>query len=213
MVVALAAGNDMRLFSVDFSQAFLNADIDVANIYCDLPELPPGMLGGEVGKGKAGGKVAHVRKAKYGLKSSPLLWDRHLQRFMTEELGARTPIKDRNVFEWKWHGHRRFGAVHVVAMLFAVSSLEIREEFMRRIRAVFEVTGSEEEATEFCGLEITLDWDARTVSLKQTASARQVMDTYGVWDCNPGETPFKVGAPPLEPHDGEARPRWRPPTT
>ena len=63
MAVALAAGNDMRLFSTRFSQALLNADIDVANLFCDLPELQQEMLGGEFGKGKAGGKVAHVRKA------------------------------------------------------------------------------------------------------------------------------------------------------
>ena len=76
---------------------------------------------------------------------------------MTEELGARVLINDRNIFEWEWHGHRRINAVHVDVMLFAVSSLEIRDEFMRRIRARFEVTGGEEEATEFCGLEITRD--------------------------------------------------------
>ena len=89
-------------------------------------------------------------------------------------------------------------------MLLAVSSLEIRDEFMRRIRARFEVTGGEEEATEFCGLEITRDWDAHTVPLKQTAFARQMMDKYDVWDCNPEETPFKVGALPLDPHHGDA---------
>mmetsp|Transcript_55947 Transcript_55947/g.127144 ORF Transcript_55947/g.127144 Transcript_55947/m.127144 type:complete len:130 (+) Transcript_55947:153-542(+) len=105
MVVALAAGNDMRLFSTDSFQAFLNADIDVANPYCDLPELPPEVFGGEFGKGKSGGKVAHVRKAWYGLIFSPLLWERHLQRFMTEELGTRVLINDRSVF--KWAGRRR----------------------------------------------------------------------------------------------------------
>ena len=73
---------------------------------------------------------------------------------------------------------------------------------MRRIRARFEVTGGGDEATEFCGLEITRDWDARTVLLNQTDFARQMMHTYGVWDCNPEETPFKVGTPPLEPHRG-----------
>ena len=72
MVVALVAGNDMHLFSTDFSRAFFNADIDVVNLYCSLPELPPEMPGGEFGKGNASGKVAHVRKSWYGLKSSPL---------------------------------------------------------------------------------------------------------------------------------------------
>ena len=115
--------------------------------------------------------------------SSPLLWERHLQRFMTEELGARILIVDRNVYEWEWHGNRLIGAARVDDMLFAVSSLGIRGASMRRIRARFEATGGEEEATEFCGLEINRDWDARTVSLKQMALARQMMDTYDVWDC------------------------------
>ena len=69
---------------------------------------------------------------------------------------------------------------------------------------VFQVTGGEEQATEFCGLGVTRDWDARTVSLKQAAFVRQVMDTCDVWDCTPEETPFKVGAPPLDPRDGDA---------
>ena len=196
MAVALAAGNDIRLFPTDFSQASLNADIDVANLYCPHPELPPEILGDEFGKGMAGGKVAHVRKAGYGLKSSPLLWKRHLERFMTEVLGARILINDRIVFEWESQKHRQIGAVHVDDMLLAVISLEIRDEFMRRIRARFEVTGGENEATEFCGVEMTRDWDARTVSLKQTAFTRQMIYTCEVWVCNPEKTPFKIGAPP-----------------
>ena len=46
MTLAPAAGNGMRFFSTDFSQAFLNADIKVASLFCNLLELPLGMLGG-----------------------------------------------------------------------------------------------------------------------------------------------------------------------
>ena len=205
MVVSLAAGNDMRLFSTDFSQAFLNADIDMEGLFCGLPDLPKEMLGGEFGRGKAGGKVAHVRKAWYGLPQSPMLWEAHLHRFVTgPKLGARILVNDRNVFEWEWQGQRLFGAVHVDDMLFAVSSLEIRDEFMRRLRDEFEVTGGEEEATDFCGLEITRDWDNHTVSLKQTAFARKMMASYGMLHTNPELTPLRVGAPKLEPWEGEA---------
>ena len=108
-----------------------------------FPSCRWGLGGGEFGKGKAGGKVAHVREEWYGLKPLPLLWERHLKRFLTEELGARTRINDRNVF--------------------AVNSLEIRHEFMRWPRALFKITGGKEEATKFHGLEITRDWDAHTV--------------------------------------------------
>ena len=71
MVVALAAGNDMRLFSTDFSKTFPNTDIDVVNLYCPLPELPLEIHGGEFGKGNADGKVAHVRKAWYCINPRP----------------------------------------------------------------------------------------------------------------------------------------------
>ena len=123
---------------------------------------------------------------------------------MKEELGGRIPINDRNVFGWEWHGHRLIGAVHVDGMLLAVSSLEVRGEFMQQIRAVFQVTGDEEEAAELCGLEITRDWGARTTTPKQTAFARQMIDTCDEWECNQEETPFKMGAPPLEPNRGGA---------
>jgi hypothetical protein len=61
-IVALAAGSDMPLFTVDFTQAFLNADLGEPHVYCGLPELPPEMCGGEFGIGGRA-KVAHVHKA------------------------------------------------------------------------------------------------------------------------------------------------------
>ena len=42
-------------------------------------------------------------------------------------------------------------------VLYAVTSLEIRDEFMKRLKAEFRVTGGEEGATEFCGLDIERD--------------------------------------------------------
>ena len=61
-IVALAAGSDMPLYTVDFTQAFLNADLGEPHVYCGLPELPPEMCGGEFGAGGRA-KVAHVHKA------------------------------------------------------------------------------------------------------------------------------------------------------
>ena len=70
MNVALAAGPDMPLFSTDFSQASLSADLDHPHLYCGLPTLPPEMQGGAFGMaGRT--EVAHVHKAWYGLSQSP----------------------------------------------------------------------------------------------------------------------------------------------
>ena len=71
------------------------------------------------------------------------------QRHLLERLGAKLFVHDRNAFEWEWQGHRMIGGIHVDDVLFAVSSLEIRDEFMRRLKAEFQVTGGEAEAAEF----------------------------------------------------------------
>ena len=68
------------------------------------------------------------------------------------------------------------GGGHVDDALFAVASLEISDEFMKRPKAGLRVTGGEEAATEFYGLEIERDWDAYTTTLKQEAFARRLMD-------------------------------------
>ena len=93
------------------------------------------MRGGEYGMGGHRGKVGHLKKALYGLPHAPRLWQQHLMRFLTDELGARLFTHDRNVFEWDWEGETLHGAIHVDDILFSVSSLTIRDEFMRRLKA------------------------------------------------------------------------------
>ena len=201
MLVALAAGSDRPLYSTDFSQAFINADSDNPHLYCKLPLLPPEMRGGEYGMGGHRGKVGHLKKALYGLPHAPRLWQQHLMRFLTDELGARLFTHDRNVFEWDWEGETLHGAIHVDDILFSVSSLTIRDEFMRRLKAKYRVTGGEEEATEFCGIQIVRDWAKHTVTLTQETFARAMLAKYDVG--GKGEaTPFKTKAK-LEPYEGD----------
>ena len=85
------------------------------------------------------------------------------------------------------------GACHVDDILFCVSSLAIRDEFMRRLKATFRVTGGEEEATEFCGLQIVRDWKARTITLTQEAFARKMLAKYDV-SGRAEATPLKIQA-------------------
>ena len=202
MLVAFAAGSDMPLYSTDFSQAFLNAAVDNPQLYCSLPQLPPEMRGGDFGAGGKRGKVGHLKKALYGLPQAPRLWQQHLMRFLTVELGAKLFITDRDAFEWEWGGERLVGACHVDDILFCVSSLAIRDEFMRRLKATFRVTGGEEEATEFCGLQIVRDWNARTITLTQEAFARKMLAKYDV-SGRAEATPLKVSKSKLEPYTGE----------
>ena len=73
---------------------------------------------------------------------------------------------------------------------------------MKRLKAVFRVTGGDEEATEFCGLEIERDWNAHTITLKQGAFARQLMDKCDMWGALLEPTLFRVVGDKLQPSDG-----------
>ena len=85
------------------------------------------MMTGEFGAGKRdasgapSGKVGRLKKALYGLRDSPRLWARHLQRFLTEEVGVRILVVDRNVLKWEWNEETLLAACHVDDALFSPS--------------------------------------------------------------------------------------------
>ena len=54
LVVALAAGSDTPLLATDFAQASHAAPEDNPHMYCELPELPPELEGGDLGAGMTG---------------------------------------------------------------------------------------------------------------------------------------------------------------
>ena len=46
----------------------------IPGIAIELPELPPEMAGGEFGTQRCRGKVGLLKRALYGLRDSPRLW-------------------------------------------------------------------------------------------------------------------------------------------
>jgi len=76
------------------------------------------MLTGEFGAGKHSGKVGRLKKALYGLRDSPRLWQRFLLKFLVEDIGARALVSDRNVIKWSWCGMTLLMVIHVDDVLF-----------------------------------------------------------------------------------------------
>jgi len=125
---------------------------------------------------------------------------------MIKELGVRFYVNDRNAFEWDFEGQTLRGVVHVDDLLFAVSGDAIRAEFVRRL-SHFRITGGTEEAVMFCGIQITRNWEAKTITLHQRLFAENLMDKYSVWEDTPAATPWPVTSTPLEVWDGDATER------
>jgi hypothetical protein len=208
MIVAFAAGLGFGLYSIDFKQAFLQADVANPNLYIDLPELPIEMEGGEFGSGKGKGMVGRLKKALYGLCDSPRLWALHLRKFLTSEaVGVRVLSSDRNVFQWTFEGETLSGCIHVDDVLFAPSGEGIRQEFVRRVQRHYAITGGDCLVSKFCGYEFRYDTHRQTITMHQETFVRAVLAKYDALSLRPVDTPMIVGALPLEPWTGAATER------
>ena len=60
---------------VDFKRAFLYGDVE-RELYIELPEEEPGRAGGQ--------NVGRLRKAMYGTRDAPAVWQRLVRKVMTE---------------------------------------------------------------------------------------------------------------------------------
>ena len=158
MLIAFAAANNHKLFTIDFSQAYTNDDELNPHMYCQLPELPIELQNSSFGLGRCKSHVAHMKRNLYGEKQAGRIWLQFLLNFLRDELKAKIFISDRNVFEWTWNDQILRAVIHVDDVLFSVSNDEIKNEFLKRLKSKFLITGGEEEATNFIGLQIERNW-------------------------------------------------------
>jgi hypothetical protein len=214
MLVSFAAGEHTSLRSLDFTQAFTNAPEINTKLYIDLPQLPAELVGTTYGNAKGSQRVAHMKRNLYGTIPGGRVWSQYLMRWMIETLGARCYMSDRNAFEWSWTSSSGVvdtlrGVIHVDDMLFTGSSPAVLDEFTRRVGAAFQITGGMEEATEFCGLQISRNWVKKTITLHQRDYAIMLAKKYDLGRLSKTEAaPYLIGAPSkLMPYDGETMER------
>ena len=149
--------------------------------------------------------VGRLKKALYGLKDAPRLWQQHLlRRLGSSSIGVEFLVTDRNVFRFRWQGETLIGAIHVDDILFAPSSIGIKAEFIRRVRNEFAITGGDERVDKFCGFQFRYDDDQKSITIHQENFERLMLAKYGALGCKSCDTPMLVGSSPLTPWLGES---------
>jgi hypothetical protein len=103
------------------------------------------------------------------------------------------------VLKWAWLGMALLVVEHAYSVLFMQSASEFHVEFIRLFRAKFNITGSEEPDSKFCGCQVGFDARAKTIAMYHEDFARAVLTKYGAKNQKPEATPFVVVDPPLEP--------------
>lgn len=151
-LVAIANRFDLKLLQYDAVNAFVHADID-EEVYM---EMPPGH--------RKNGYILRLRKALYGLRRSPLLWQRHLEEGLRRLRFTR--VKGENCC-WKKGKIMFFFYVDDCVFAFPESLHEEANSLIKQLQSKYHLEGGK-ELHWFLGIEVLRDRKSRRLWLSQS---------------------------------------------
>jgi hypothetical protein len=185
LLVALAAIRGWKMHQMDITTAFLYAPID-RDVYVEQPD------GYAVGDPK--GMVWKLKRALYGLKQSPHLWNKTLDEFMKSK-GLNPTMADPCVYvKWK-DGVMLAVAVYVDDLMIMSSSQEMIDELKKDLNGRFKMKDIGE--LKYClGIQVTRETNG--IRLHQTGYINELLKRFNMEDCKPVNYPmgnFLLGPP------------------
>ena len=154
-------------------------------------EVPEGVSGVE-------GIVWRLLKCLYGLKQSPRMWNQTIDKVLVE-IGFVRLKTDHGVYVFGVGDGRVFIALYVDDLLMVWKRREVLEMVKRRLQEKFEMKDLG-ALTHILGVEVKRDRQSRILTLHQSSYVQQVLERYGMSDCNPTKLPFSPHLT-FSPHD------------
>ena len=169
LMLTLAVRNDFVTKQVDYSNAFVQAELDT-DVFVSLP---PGVTMSD-----GSSSVMHLRKSLYGLKQAPLKWYEKLRDSLLQR-GFKQSKQDQCLF----FVPDLVAVVYVDNVLFFSRSEKRIDSMIASLREEFEfnVEGTVEN---FLGLNIVHHDDGR-IEFLQTGLIDRVPTELGLMDCSP----------------------------
>lgn len=146
LMLALAIQNNMHLYGLDITAAFLTADLDEP-VYVQLPPniLPPDSQGNP--------PIWRLRKALYGLSRAPKAFYTQLAEYLLTHHYRRS-IHDPCLFYRHYpDGRHIYLCMHVDDIAIAATDQTLIQEFVHTIKTRYDVTESDNLET-FLGIQI-----------------------------------------------------------
>jgi hypothetical protein len=184
-MLSLAASHGWQLRQFDVATAFLHAPLgpDESNMYMRFPS-------GVDTRDKEGNvQVAKLVKSLYGLKQAPRNWYEHFSAFLLS-YGFEKAFRDECLFTWH---DKKTGALKCVLNVYVddvpgavTAEKEWYEVFIKAVEEKFKI---KEGSLDYClGLEI--DQRPGEVTVKQTKYLYDVLDRFGMTDCQAKDIPL-----------------------
>jgi hypothetical protein len=181
-LLTIAAYEDLELRQIDFKTTFLTANL-VETVYMEQPTgyEQPGLGGKKL--------VAHLLKAVYGLRQSPLaFYDRSGDFFDTIEL--KTIEADSCLYVgWK-DGRRRLLLQYVDDVVAAGEKADV-DGIIEKIKGEFVIDdrGNMDEGM-LLGMEVKRDRTRQTIRLTQSRYSRDILSRFDMANAKPARTPM-----------------------
>jgi hypothetical protein len=181
-ILVLAGVEDWELELVDISNAYLNGELNGANVYMKQPE-------GFANRDPSG--VARLLKGLYGLKQDRRKWFECLEQVLIE-LGFSCIRSDASVFVWAKDSVRVIVPVFVDDITFASKAKAKIQELKLELGKHFKLRDF--GTTSFLlGVEITRNRAKHTLHLSQRQYVLDLLDRFGFADFSPVSTPLNPG--------------------
>ncbi|KAJ9525482.1 hypothetical protein QJQ45_003113 [Haematococcus lacustris] len=184
LIFALAVQRGWGLWQIDFKTAFLNSKLTDSDpqIFVEQPE------GYEVGKGL----VCQLQRTVYGLKQAPRAWYMCL-REQLEQIGFRASAADPSLFSLRTSsGSAVHMLVYVDDCILASADEAAVQEVKQQLQQAFDVHDLG-QAADFLGMRIAFDRAAGILRLTQQQYIEQLLQRFGLAECNPRQLPLSPG--------------------
>lgn len=190
-LMAIAAKVDLELIQYDAVNAFVNAKLP----YPVYMRMPPGY--------RKAGIILELKKALYGLRESPLLWQRELTSTLNN-IGFTAVPHEPCCFTFQ--GIYLFFYVDDIVLAYHKEQQKVVDELIRQLKAMYNLTGGD-KLQWFLGIEVIRNRTQRKLWLSQSEYANKIASHYlpspdlGIHCSTP------MAAEELLPHDGVATPQ------
>jgi len=181
-ILAMTAADGWKLHQMDVKRAFLIGDLD-EEVYMEKPDSYVDPTYPE--------KVCRLLQALYGLKQAPKMWYAKLDDFLKSQ-GFDNIDPDACVYLHMNDGEIIIVLVYVDELLSVSSSLAALYKTKDALHRQFEMKDLG-EAKVILGLEIWHDKALGTLKLSHGKYAAQLLETFGMAECNPINPPLEVG--------------------
>ncbi|KAF6514078.1 hypothetical protein HZS61_006334 [Fusarium oxysporum f. sp. conglutinans] len=184
-LIAIAARFDLEMVQYDVVNAFVNAPID-QDIFM---HMAPGY--------KKTATILKLNKALYGLRASPLLWQKELSKTLLEIGYTQIPHEP---CCFKKEGVLFFFYVDDVIIAYRKARKDKADELTRQLGSKYKLTGGD-PVQWFLGMEVIRDRPARKIWLSQTAYIDKIANL-----ANKGTSTVPMTQTELRPQTGLAAP-------